>query len=164
MQQQSVWLLAEKSRVRNSLRPSGFFPGEEFNRLYYMGVLNGPKCNDSGDGRQTHPDTPIFSHNPSLFHIFPFIYYSAFIIEPMVLKFRSMLPDKSRCHCDVTPPGDVMRDVWLTRPGQGRVHGITFSFCHRRAVFPLVPRFKCSSSRSVLRGVRISFLNARLSH
>ena len=37
-------------------------------------------------------------------------------------------------------------------------------FCHRRAVFALVPRFQRSSSRSVLRSLRISFLDARLSH
>ena len=51
----------------------------------------------------------------------------------------------------------------LTRPGQNRVYGITFSVCHRRAVFALVPRFQYSSSRSVLRSLRISFLDARLS-
>ena len=40
----------------------------------------------------------------------------------------------------------------------------SLSFCHRRAVFALVPRFQCSSSRSVLTSLRISFLDARLSH
>ena len=50
--------------------------------------------------------------------------------------------------------------VFFNRLGQG----ITFSFCHRRAVFALVSGSQCSSSRSVLTSLRISFLDAGYCH